>query len=73
MERKGGSGERDKRERGTDRTEGRREPEPSQPDSGEDPKPNIFRGNYVEFGITEILINSKMFCNISLILIYSKN
>ena len=55
---KGDSGERDKRERGTDKTEGRREPEPSQ-NPGEDPKPEIIRVNYVELGITVILINSK--------------
>ena len=57
-ERKGDSIMRDERERGTDRTKGRREPEPSQ-NSGEDPKPEIIRGNYVELGITAILINSK--------------
>ena len=55
---KGDSGERDGRERSADRTEGRREPEPSQ-NSGEDPKPEIIRGNYEELGITVILINSK--------------
>ena len=37
-------GERDERERGTDRTEGRREPEPSQ-NSGDGPKPGRIRGN----------------------------
>ena len=45
-ERKGDSGERDEMERGMDRTEGRREPEPSQ-NSGGAQKPEIIRGNYV--------------------------
>ena len=56
--RKGGSGDRDERERGTDRTERRREPEHGQ-NSGDDPKPNIFSGNCVELGIAAILIRRR--------------
>ena len=53
--------ERDERERGTDRTEGRREPAPSQIQR-KNPQPELIiklGGSYVELGITVTPIHSR--------------